>query len=1456
MKIQNTLVKGILDTDTDERFVENGKMIDSDCFLVSTTQGLSRGVGKNVLGNVKVTDYEIIGSKNYGTGSNPSKNKVYNLIKGTFIDAIYEYDSVTKTSVRVIQSTSGGVLNFRAKQRVTKVDILVDPNGDGDLICFSGDSNPPRMFNIEKAKNWAVDGFTNNDISVMKPSPIFAPDVTLTTSVEGVQNNFIKDKFIVFATRYKWEDGLFTAPSSWSKIAFEPRKFELNYQTNENNGMLNLSNAVDVFFKTGEKGVVQVDLLFRESNSDVIYVVQEFIKANEGWGDNQTKTFQFSKSKIFTVLSTEQYYRNFDYVPLQAGMQAIIDTRLAYTDFVNDRDLGVVVDYTVALETLEPALSNIAGTIINFTDILTYENVVDFIQGVPDGGSAPTDQLNYLTNEFNINLGAVGADTASFIVKVTPKPQFLAIPYTVTFKNGATTVFTSASLTGVNTVNYSTQSNQNIKIYLTSADGLIYDCETKYNLTFLAGPLLQNRSKYIYTCLNQLSYPNSTGYPSSLVGDTIIDAIASYNFAGFQFTAGNQIRINFELISSLEANFSPSVTFFYNLTDNYTNLADFITRSAFLSQLETVFSLTFKNDEISNAGTIVSYGGFDASYIGSILYIKTPKVVYTVTEPSGAVVNKNEFYLISATNVLSVSGNAFSSMHSNRDVEVGIEYLDAEGRKTTVLASKTNSIFIPAETSDKVNKVKVTMISPPPTWAKYYKFLIKQTKRNYETLYANIVYKEGIYRWIKLIGDDKNKIKEGGILILKSDYSGPLESEVKVKIIEIKDQPANFISNNLLASGEELLEESGLYFKIKQGNFNMNITDESFATFSGSGKRRYASRSFVTTAPYFGVYDGAVFKPIKVNAGSVITFSVQIQAFGSIEFNHKYEFNTIAQEDYNSVKLWWDAEIGILSDWLSFANDYLNDYQFDVDDRAFQVKPWRDGTASRDIITDVIFDINFSGGTLVFETEALEQLNSSYFETPETFTITAGAHQFTTHTLNNTFNCFSFGNGVESCKIQDGLTTKSFSIDSNANDVDKDGYKQRRRFADITYSGVYNANTNVNRLNEFNLSLANFKDDIVKSYGKVTTMNDFETNLEIIQDDKYSIIYYGKDQLYNADGSTNLQRIEDVLGQQDALNGEYGCQHRNAFDFYGFDRYFADVKRGAILKKSNNGIFNISNQGKRAYFKELFRNNVIDDVNIKYDQFNDFAYINVKYNGTEAVTWVYSDKDNGWLGKLPFSPEDMIRINGDFVSFLNGEIYIHNQEKDGSANNFNTFYGVRYPSKFSIFMNQEPSTRKNFLTGEFEGNKAFDMKLTTDFNEGYIKKEDFTKEENVFRGYIRTSNSTIDTSLLSSQGIGFCTVNGLVLSFIGKIPNEVSIGDKIINLARQTVGIILEKTDYTLTLNAVANIASDEFVIAQKPQSIERAELLGYYMKVECELDVNEFVEIFAINSEISKSFT
>jgi len=163
--------------------------------------------------------------------------------------------------------------------------------------------------------------------------------------------------------------------------------------------------------------------------------------------------------------------------------------------------------------------------------------------------------------------------------------------------------------------------------------------------------------------------------------------------------------------------------------------------------------------------------------------------------------------------------------------------------------------------------------------------------------------------------------------------------------------------------------------------------------------------------------------------------------------------------------------------------------------------------------------------------------------------------------------------------------------------------------------------------------------------------------------------------------------------------------------------------------------------------------------------------------------------------------------------------------------------------------------RKNYKNIEIEGTIPVQIVLTTDLDNGYINLADFEKKEGVWLAYTRYENSVQNTELLSFQGIGNATVNVLVLEFDFDLDPIISVGDVILNETLQTVGTITSKTTNSLTLNTVNNIVSRDFVLASKPNSVQQQGLTGYYMKVDMSFSSATRQEIFAVNSEIFKSF-
>ena len=124
--------------------------------------------------------------------------------------------------------------------------------------------------------------------------------------------------------------------------------------------------------------------------------------------------------------------------------------------------------------------------------------------------------------------------------------------------------------------------------------------------------------------------------------------------------------------------------------------------------------------------------------------------------------------------------------------------------------------------------------------------------------------------------------------------------------------------------------------------------------------------------------------------------------------------------------------------------------------------------------------------TITFETEPQPALPDLWYESSASYQIDRqnGLHGGNVQSQTSSqpaivdtafFNCISFGNGVESYKIRDSISGKPITLGNRVTTTSDERFSEVRRFADLTYSGVINDETNINKLNEFNLGLLNFK---------------------------------------------------------------------------------------------------------------------------------------------------------------------------------------------------------------------------------------------------------------------------------------------------------------------------------------------------------------------------------------------
>jgi len=110
--------------------------------------------------------------------------------------------------------------------------------------------------------------------------------------------------------------------------------------------MQNNFNAATVRFSTGSDRVTQIDLLYKDSNTNSIYVIERFKKQDYGWADNSEQEYIFTNSKIYSVIGADELLRLYDNVPLKAQAQTIMGNRLIYgnyTDNFNIENINVLL---------------------------------------------------------------------------------------------------------------------------------------------------------------------------------------------------------------------------------------------------------------------------------------------------------------------------------------------------------------------------------------------------------------------------------------------------------------------------------------------------------------------------------------------------------------------------------------------------------------------------------------------------------------------------------------------------------------------------------------------------------------------------------------------------------------------------------------------------------------------------------------------------------------------------------------------------------------------------------------------------------------------------------------------------------------------------------------------------------------------------------------------------------
>jgi len=207
------------------------------------------------------------------------------------------------------------------------------------------------------------------------------------------------------------------------------------------------------------------------------------------------------------------------------------------------------------------------------------------------------------------------------------------------------------------------------------------------------------------------------------------------------------------------------------------------------------------------------------------------------------------------------------------------------------------------------------------------------------------------------------------------------------------------------------------------------------------------------------------------------------------------------------------------------------------------------------------------------------------------------------------FNCWSFGNGVESNRIGDTYNKPFITNGVKASTTLLDNYEKEHRKYGLIYSGIYNSTSGTNNLNQF-IQAEKITKDVNPTYGSIQKLYSRSTadgDLITICEDRVLKILANKDALYNADGNPQLIANDRVLGQTIPFSGEYGIsKNPESFASQSYRVYFTDKVRGSVMRLSRDGLTPISNYGMKDWFRDNLKlsTKLIGSYDDRNDEYN------------------------------------------------------------------------------------------------------------------------------------------------------------------------------------------------------------------------------------------------------------
>ena len=310
----------------------------------------------------------------------------------TLQDAVDEYLSPTATSV------AAGPFS------TTQFDLLIanyqgvydDAGANSSLVGYTVFKETPSGFVSQNTQVTSVTKVSATNIRIVCSPAMSAPFASGNKILLGIPNpyfdsnfknnaniDYLKDKFVRFSYRYRFDDGEYSLIAPFTQPCFIPEQD--GYFTSNVEGSTNFSGALDVNVVSDEEQayrstevafmenkvnkillniplpstagnlftnfkVSEIDILYKESDQTSIKVVETIPTTNNVQGSSNFYQYEYGSKQPFKVLPQKETTRVYDKVPVRALSQEVSSNRIIYGNYQDKHTPPSFLDYTLAVD--------------------------------------------------------------------------------------------------------------------------------------------------------------------------------------------------------------------------------------------------------------------------------------------------------------------------------------------------------------------------------------------------------------------------------------------------------------------------------------------------------------------------------------------------------------------------------------------------------------------------------------------------------------------------------------------------------------------------------------------------------------------------------------------------------------------------------------------------------------------------------------------------------------------------------------------------------------------------------------------------------------------------------------------------------------------------------------------------------------------------------------------------